>query len=303
MGCRCSPDSNQLPENIKEKDLTSNLQINLNNSNNINNTPINNSYPPPDIQVNSSSQYPKTTPILKQDTFTNQNTKSTLPKSNNQIKQGNFKHYCQENNPYSSMNLTEAPSLKINSLNYALFNEINSIRANPKSYILKLAKYLNNIVVKDNKCLLNIGNEIYISLQSGYSAFEDAIAFLSSAKTLEPFEYVNELKIDFEIDEDKLTEPQGDSITSLDFIQNALTKKTNQLKGEYDIMGFHYDKSTDNAETSAVLQIVDDTGSNYVRRNNIMDNKVKYIGINSCCIRENVFCFYLVFANKKKCST
>ena len=87
MGCRCSPDSNQLPENIKETDLTSNLQINLNNSNNINNTPINNSYPPPDIQVNSSSQYHKTTPILKQDTFTNQNTKSTLPKSNNQIKQ------------------------------------------------------------------------------------------------------------------------------------------------------------------------------------------------------------------------
>ena len=30
-----------------------------------------------------------------------------------------------------------------------------------------------------------------------------------------------------------------------------------------------------------------------------MDPKVKYVGISACCIKENVYCFYLVFGNKK----
>lgn len=296
MGCRCS-DSIQVPENYKERDLTANNKYDINI---INNSHINESCQQQDIQV-GVSQGRKSESLLKQDTFTNQNTKSTFPKNNGDTKLiGSFKHFSQETNQCSCVQQCESSVMKINALNHALFNELNSIRTNPKSYILKLAKYMNNIIVKDNKCLLCIGNEIYISLQSGYAAFEDAIAFLSTAKQVEPLEFVNELKIDFDIDEDKLTQPQGDSITSLDFIKSALTKKTQQLKGIYDIMGFHYDKSTDCAETSAILQIVDDTNSNYVRRHNIMESKVKYIGINSCCIRDNVYCFFIIFATKKE---
>ena len=94
-------------------------------------------------------------------------------------------------------------------------------------------------------------------------------------------------------------EDETEECTSLEYIKSVFTKKSESLKGSFDIVGFHYDKSVDNAEVSAVLQIVDDTGANNVRRNNILNRKAEYVGISVCCVKENVYCFYLVFGNKK----
>ena len=78
-------------------------------------------------------------------------------------------------------------------------------------------------------------------------------------------------------------EDETEECTSLEYIKSVFTKKSESLKGSFDIVGFHYDKSVDNAEVSAVLQIVDDTGANNVRRNNILNRKAEYVGISVCC--------------------
>ena len=108
---------------------------------------------------------------------------------------------------------------------------------------------------------------------------------------MSPLILSQELKIEIENSEE---DP-----TSLEYIKKVYMRKSEDVKDLFDIVGFHYDKSVDNAEISALLQIVDDTGGNCIRRNNIMNPKVKYVGISACRLKENVYCFYLVFGNKK----
>ena len=90
--------------------------------------------------------------------------------------------------------------------------------------------------------------------------------------------------------------------------QKAMLENSNTMKDvfstlkstdEFTIVGFHYDKSVNNVEVSTVLQIVDDTGANCVRRNNILNRNATHIGISACRMKDNYYCFYLVFGNKK----
>ena len=110
---------------------------------------------------------------------------------------------------------------------------------------------------------------MFISLNTGQEAFENAIAYLSEVDAMSPLSLPQELKIEIEDSEE---DP-----TSLEFIKKAYTRKSEEVKDFFDIVGFHYDKSVDNAEISELLLIVDDTGGNLVRRNNIMNPKVKYV--------------------------
>ena len=221
--------------------------------------------------------------LIKRKTFLRPLSRNVFPRqesfllSNENTKTSNatrdFKAYV-ENNYYFQSYLHNN---NINSLCVELFNEINQIRTKPITYITKIAKYLQYLT---NKKLFNVGSDVFISLNTGQEAFENAIAYLSEVGAMSPLS----------LSEDP---------TSLEFITKAYMRKREEVKDFFDIVGFHYDKLVDNSEISALLQIVDDTGTNLVRRNNIMNSKVKYIGISGCCVKENVYCFYLVLGNKK----
>ena len=53
---------------------------------------------------------------------------------------------------------------------------------------------------------------------------------------------------------------------------------------------------TPNPVLSTIVQVVDDSDSQYQRRGNIMSENVKYVGISYGEIKKGVFCFYLLFA-------
>lgn len=263
MGCRCPAE--QLPNNDRDLSKSSADQSKCH-------------YP---MMVPPDSLSPIKLSSTKPDSmfFTNENTKtSNLTRD--------FKQYCAEQNPISNV-----INNNINTLCNALLTEINQMRTSPRAYTTKIAKYIPSIVIRENKQLLNVGNEVYIALNKGKIAFEEAIDFLSHCDPIEPLAMSNELRINIE--------DENEDITSLRYIQNAFTKKNSNINSSYEIIGFHYDKSVDNAEISAVLQIVDDTGSNYVRRHNLMNEKVKFVGISAMCIKENVYCYYLVFGKRK----
>lgn len=191
----------------------------------------------------------------------------------------------------------------LSDLSNSLLKEINKIRINPKSYISKVAKYIDYITVKEGKTLLNIGRDVYISLYKGQSAFEQAISFLSTQTPLDPLIMSEELKIDFSGingNNDGFTENEfGNSVPSLSQIKCILCKKEESIEDSFTLMGFHYDNSTNNPELSAVLQLIDDTGASHIRRKNIMNPKIKNVGISCSWIKDNVYCFYLIFGNKK----
>ena len=90
--------------------------------------------------------------------------------------------------------------------------------------------------------------------------------------------------------------------TSFSFLEKIIKLKKQELernKKYYKITAFHYDKSCDNPQISLLLQIVDDNIGDCTRRKNLLNPNFNYIGITCVNIKENIFCYYCLFANKK----
>ncbi len=202
--------------------------------------------------------------------------------TNDNIYDSNFSRESNKNNQNS------------NYLIYQLFEYLNKIRTNPMSIIDKIEKSKSRIFEKENKILFDCGNNVYSLLNKGITVFDDCIKFMLTQKILQPIELNNDLKIEFDLQNNSKKD-----FTSLHYITNILKKKLEFIKNQYFIIGFHYDVCSDNPEISSILQIVDDTGNHFSRRKNILNSKAKYVGISFVYINKHIVCYYLLFANNK----
>ena len=174
-----------------------------------------------------------------------------------------------------------------------MLNEINSVRLNPKNYSLKLKNLIPMITnnnANQDKTFLIYDEDIKIELKKGVSAFQTCIDYLNSSNliTLEPIEFISTLKIPF---------PNEDTSLCLDkaYISKHIEQIRNKVKHKYEIYDFQYDISP-NPVLSTIIQVVDDTNSNLQRRNNILSDVIKYVGISYGEIKKGIYCFYLLFA-------
>ena len=242
MGCQCI-------QNVKkeEKDNENNFVNDFKNGTNINENISSNI-----IKIRNINQ--------KFDSFSNQATKSSYSKNNNII---DLKYSFNNNQ---------------NLLIFQILEQINIIRTNPLSYIDIINKYKENIIEKNNKYYLKSNKNLntLILLEKGESEFNECIKLLYLQESLEPIELNNKLKLDVNIplNNENLS---IDYYTSLEFIEKIINNKIKLLEDNFEIIGFHYDKSLNDPELSVVLQLVDDTGNEKSRRKNILNKKVKYI--------------------------
>lgn len=264
MGCQCI-------QNVKkeEKDNENNFVNDFQNGTNINENISSNI-----IKIRNINQ--------KFDSFSNQATKSSYSKNNNII---DLKHSFNNNQ---------------NLLIFQILEQINIIRTNPLSYIDIINKYKENIIEKNNKYYLKSNKclNTLILLEKGESEFNECIKLLYLQESLEPIELNHKLKLDVNIplNNENLS---IDYYTSLEFIEKIINNKIKLLEDNFEIIGFHYDKSLNDPELSVVLQLVDDTGNEKSRRKNILNKKVKYVGISALNLKENIYCYYLLFACDK----
>lgn len=264
MGCQCI-------QNVKkeEKDNENNFVNDFQNGTNINENISSNI-----IKIRNINQ--------KFDSFSNQATKSSYSKNNNII---DLKHSFNNNQ---------------NLLIFQILEQINIIRTNPLSYIDIINKYKENIIEKNNKYYLKSNKYLntLILLEKGESEFNECIKLLYLQESLEPIELNNKLKLDVNIplNNENLS---IDYYTSLEFIEKIINNKIKLLEDNFEIIGFHYDKSLNDPELSVVLQLIDDTGNEKSRRKNILNKKVKYVGISALNLKENIYCYYLLFACDK----
>ncbi len=228
----------------------------------------------------------KIRPFSKFESFSNQNTKVTSNSKNN-----NYELKNQFNNSFNNQQ---------NILSFQLLQQINIIRTNPLSYIDIINKYKDKIIQKNNKFYLNVKkcHNTLITLEKGEIAFNECIKKLYLQPSLEPIELNNKLKLDVNIPLNN-ENISIDYYTSLEFMKKIIENKLKLLDDNFEIIGFHYDKSLNDPELSAVLQLIDDTGDDYSRRKNILNKKVKYVGISVVNLKENVYCYYLLFACNK----
>lgn len=176
-----------------------------------------------------------------------------------------------------------------------VFEKINDLRTDPKSFSQIVEKYIETIhsdIQKRNHYLEKNDNKVVdrVILKKGAMAFNDCITFLQGIYPLEPLEYKEDLEVPIE-EVDPLLWTKRGHITTL------LQNKSSQLANSYSGFGFHFDVNIKDPELSIVQQVVDDGNFYGQRRSNILSHKFKYVGISHSNLKDTErFCIYFNFA-------
>ena len=166
-----------------------------------------------------------------------------------------------------------------------IFEHINRIRMNPKYFIKHIQKAKNNIT-RDIK-----GNPIYksklkVALTKGKEAFDEAINSLKEIKPMNPLLFKKELCIDIS--------PNEKEFRGGDYLKKKIIEK---IKKGIKIKAFWRDIIND-PEINFLLMIVDDNPIKPgAKRTDILNPKMKYIGINSAYLGSYFVC-YIVLSDK-----
>jgi hypothetical protein len=175
--------------------------------------------------------------------------------------------------------------------------ELNECRTNPAAYAAKVESHIQYIKVNPNTDGNAKSTSLYdrdhmpkVSLNSGVAAFT---AFAQKLRTMNPLpeiEFRNELAVDVPVD--------PSTWTSKEYIANTINAKKLELKKDTDFknFNFHFDVGSNNAETSFILQLVDDTPFKGSRSKNILNPQFKYVGVRNSKIK-NKNCGYFLFSN------
>ena len=163
-----------------------------------------------------------------------------------------------------------------------MLTHINQIRINPKFFIKIIQKETKNIV-KDKKGNILYNNNLKIALHKGKEAFEDAISSLNKTKPMKPLLFKKDLCINISSNEKEFR--------SGEYLRNQIKNKIN--KG-IKIKAFWRDIISD-PEINFLLMIVDDNPVNLgAKRKDILNPKMKYIGINSARLDSHFVCYIVL---------
>ena len=160
-----------------------------------------------------------------------------------------------------------------------LFEQINIIRSNPQSYIQYIEKAKDNII-KDISGRLIYNGKIKIALNEGVLAFNKAIDILKNVGNMKNLEF-NQL----------ITIPYPENENDIKDINYMKYKVENMLKNGIFIKSYWREIIKD-PEICFLFMIIDDVGAKSgMRRNDILNPNIKYIGISSKEINGNFACY------------
>ena len=160
-----------------------------------------------------------------------------------------------------------------------LLEQINKIRTDPQSYIGIIEDAKNNII-KDKHGRLIYNGKIKIALTDGEAAFNNAINFLKNVQPMNKLEYNPYITVELPKTENELK------------YKNDLTLKIeNMVNNGINVKSYWRDVIKD-PEISFLMMIVDDNGiKSGMRRKDLLDPNMKYIGISSIEINGNFVCY------------
>ena len=160
-----------------------------------------------------------------------------------------------------------------------LLEQINRIRKDPKSFI-GVIENAKNYVIKDRFGRLIFNGKIKIALAKGIAEFNEAIHFLRNIEPMEPLRYVSYLTV---------LPPQNER--EIKDKEDLSDKVLEMVNGGINIKSYWRDIIKD-PEISFLLMIVDDNGvRSGKRRKDILNPRMKYIGISSAEIKKDFVCY------------
>ena len=160
-----------------------------------------------------------------------------------------------------------------------LLEQINKIRTDPQSYIGIIEDAKNNII-RDKHGRLIYNGKVKIALTDGEAAFNNAINFLRNVQPMNKLEYNPYITVELPKSENELK------------YKNDLTLKIeNMINNGISVKSYWRDVIKD-PEISFLMMIVDDNGiKSGMRRKDLLDPNMKYIGISSIEINGNFVCY------------
>ena len=179
------------------------------------------------------------------------------------------------------------PSMEPNdNFSKEFLSKINKIRANPKSYINIIEQAKKNIIT-DKKGRILYNAKIKIALARGVQAFDEAIEYLKKTNPSEKLIFNPYLLVEMPKTENEIK-----------FKDYMVYKVENMINKGIIIKSFWRDIIRD-PELSLLLMIVDDTGEKSgLRRRDLLDPNMKYIGINSIEINGSFACYITLCARE-----
>ena len=209
-----------------------------------------------------------------------------------QFQQMQFSQYQQSHSESQSQNLNNSSInyfLKYQNLDASmepsdnfskiLFNKINQIRAKPQSYVKVIENAKKNII-KDKRGRLIFNSNIKIALTRGEEAFDEAIAFLKTLKPIDNLIFNPYLLVEMPKTENEIK-----------YKSDLRYKVENMINKGIIIKSFWRDVVKD-PDISLLMMIVDDIGEKSgMRRKDLFDPNMKYIGISSVEINGSFVCY------------
>ena len=185
------------------------------------------------------------------------------------------------NMKFKNLSLYSAPS---DTFSQNLFEKINNLRTNPQSYIANIEQAKKNIV-KDKQGKFIYNGSIKIGLMSGENAFNNAINILKNTKPMRKLEYNPYLTVELPKTENEIK-----------YKNDLRLKVENMINNGISIKSFWRDLIKD-PEISFLMMLIDDNGDNSgMRRKDLLDPNMKYIGISSIEINGNFVCYITLSA-------
>ena len=164
---------------------------------------------------------------------------------------------------------------------------INGIRSDPAKYSQKILELADFVKIEDQKIIFD-KNGTRVGLNRGVEHFK-TVAALISEKTNSP---------DLELREDIcVVIPENFDLKDKQWQDSLLKSLKIDTGDKYSAYAINIDVGSDHAETSMLLQIIDDNKIfNGKRRDNILNPNYKYAGI-SYSKQKNRSIWLLIFAS------
>ena len=154
-----------------------------------------------------------------------------------------------------------------------LYEQINKIRKDPKSYIQFIKDEINNMKM-DSYGRLIYNRKIKIELNEGVAAFNNAINYLENIKPMDKLQFNELLSIQIPKNENDIKD------------ENYMKNKVENIIYNGFIIKSFWREIIKEPEICFLIMIIDE-----IKRNDILNPNMKYIGITSHEINGNFVCF------------
>ena len=169
-----------------------------------------------------------------------------------------------------------------------IFDYINNLRTNPKMIAQMIEDNKKYITVDENNAIYFKKNNKKLALFKGYQIFEETINILNNLETMNKLIYNKNITIKIPDNEDYIS-------NNLEYLKSQVE----ELKNNGNHISSYWQETIKDPEITFLMMVIDDnhikTG---LKRSDLINPEIKYLGISSIEIH-NKFACYLTLSYRK----